>query len=336
VLGLSQGQEASLGVVFRFARENQLPLVDIRDLRAVIQFLTGDQATAHAKDLGGLSAATAAVIQRQLTAVEEQGFDTFFGEPAFDAADLVRVASDGRGVVSCLELADAQDKPQLFSTCLMWLLAQLSRTPPEVGDADRPTLIFLLDEAHLLFANASKAFLVAVERTVRLIRSKGVGIFFITQTPKDVPAPILDQLGNRIQHALRAFTPADAKALKATVSTFRHSPYDLEKLLPDLGIGEAVVTELSVNGTPTPTVWTRLRVPQSRIGPADPDEMRTAVERSPLTAKYFAAASHESATETLARAGSLSQAAEPPMAAADIARVAKLPAAAHPVRRAPK
>ena len=185
------------------------------------------------------------MILRELIGFQDQGADVFFGEPEFDTADLLRTAPDGRGIVSVLELPAVQDRPALFSTFLMWLLADLFDDLPEVGDVDKPKLVFFFDEAHLLFSDASKAFLQSVTQTVRLIRSKGVGIFFVTQTPKDVPSDVLAQLGNRVQHALRAFTPDDAKALKATVSTFPNSGYDLDELLTQLGIGEAIVTVLS-------------------------------------------------------------------------------------------
>ena len=197
------------------------------------------------------------VLLRGLVGLEDGGGNEFFGEPQLDIADLMRTAPDGRGVISCLELPAVQEKPALFSTVLMWLLAELFEELPEAGDLDKPKLVFFFDEAHLLFDGATKAFIDSVEQTVRLIRSKGVGVFFVTQTPKDVPADVLGQLGNRVQHALRAFTPDDAKALKATVSTFPKSDfYDLGELLTQMGIGEAAVTVLSEDGVPTPVVHT--------------------------------------------------------------------------------
>ena len=205
----------------------------------------------------------AGVILRELITFADQGADVFFGLPEFDTADLLRVGADGRGIVSMLELPAVQDRPQLFSTFLMWLLADLFHDLPEVGDLDKPKLVFFFDEAHLLFADASKDFLQAITQTVRLIRSKGVGVFFVTQSPKDVPGDVLAQLGNRVQHALRAYTPDDAKALKAAVSTYPKSAYDLEELLTQLGTGEAVITVLSERGAPTPVAWTRMRAPQS-------------------------------------------------------------------------
>ena len=250
VMDLNDTQESSLQLVFHFADKNNLELIDLKDLRAVIQFLTSDEGKDELEELGGLSKATAGVILRELVTLEAQGMEKFFGEPEFDTAELLRTAPDGRGVITCLELPTLQTKPMLFSTFLMWLLADLFEDLPEAGDLDKPKLVFFLDEAHLLFNGASKAFLDAITTTVRLIRSKGVGIFFVTQTPKDVPADVLGQLANRIQHALRAFTPEDAKALKATVSTFPVSDYDLEETLTSAGIGEAVITVMNEKGAP--------------------------------------------------------------------------------------
>ncbi|MFI6584838.1 helicase HerA-like domain-containing protein [Embleya sp. NPDC050493] len=313
VLDLNETQESSLGLIFHFADERGLELVDLKDLRAVIQYLTDDEGKAELKRIGGLSAATAGVILRALITLENNGGGAFFGEPDFDTADLLRTTPDGRGVVSVLELAAVQDKPQLFSTFLMWLLADLFHDLPEVGDPDRPRLVFFFDEAHLLFTGASKAFSTAITQTVRLIRSKGVGIFFVTQTPRDVPAEVLSQLGNRVQHALRAFTPEDAKALKATVSTFPRSAYDLDQVLTQAGTGEAVVTVLGESGAPTPVAWTRLRAPTSLMAPIPTEAMQAAVAGSPQFAKYGAAVDRESAYEKLT-------AAQAPPAEPDAAR----------------
>ncbi|MYS85204.1 helicase HerA-like domain-containing protein [Embleya scabrispora] len=302
VLDLNETQESSLGLIFHFADERGLELVDLKDLRAVIQYLTEDQGKAELKRIGGLSAATAGVILRALITLENNGGGAFFGEPDFDTADLLRTTPDGRGVVSVLELAAVQDKPQLFSTFLMWLLADLFHDLPEVGDPDRPCLVFFFDEAHLLFTGASKAFSTAITQTVRLIRSKGVGVFFVTQTARDVPADVLSQLGNRVQHALRAFTPEDAKALKATVSTFPRSAYDLDRVLTGAGTGEAVITVLGESGAPTPVAWTRLCAPTSLMAPIPAEAMRAAVAGSPLFAKYGTAVDRESAYEKLTAA----------------------------------
>ncbi|MFD5918165.1 helicase HerA-like domain-containing protein [Kitasatospora sp. NPDC058201] len=310
VLDLNETQESSLGLVFHYADRNGLELYDLKDLTAVITFLASPEGKEELKGIGGLSAATAGVILRSLTTLENEGAGAFFGEPEFDTAELLRTVdgggsgpegAGGRGMVSVLELPAVQDRPRLFSTFLMWLLADLYQELPEVGDLDRPKLVFFFDEAHLLFRGASKAFLEAITQTVRLIRSKGVGIFFVTQTPKDVPADVLAQLGNRVQHALRAFTPDDAKALRATVSTFPKSPaYDLGEVLTSLGTGEAVVTVLSEKGAPTPVAATRLRAPQSLMGPIEPAALQAVVDGSAIVAKYRDAVDRESAYEKLA------------------------------------
>lgn len=314
VLQLNQTQEQSLGLIFHYADTKGLELIDLKDLRAVVTFLTSDEGKPELKNIGGLSTATAGVILRSLTAFEAQGMADFFGEPEFDTSELLRTATDGRGMVSVLELPAVQDKPQLFSTFLMWLLADLFHDLPEVGDADKPKLVFFFDEAHLLFNDASKAFLDSITQTVRLIRSKGVGVFFVTQTPKDVPGDVLAQLGNRVQHALRAFTPDDQKALKATVKTFPNSAYDLEEILTGLGTGEAVVTVLSENGAPTPVAVTRLRAPESLMGPIDAAVLDQAVKSSSLYGRYAQAVDRESAYEKLSEARP--EPAETPKAAA--------------------
>ncbi len=300
-LGLNDTQESSLGLVFHYADRAGLPLLDLADLRAVVQFLTSDEGRPELKELGGLSSATAGVILRELIAFEDQGADAFFGEPEFDTRDLLRTTPEGLGVISLVELPDLQDRPAVFSTFLMWLLADLFHDLPEVGDPDRPSLVFFFDEAHLLFTDASKDFLQAITQTVRLIRSKGVGVFFVTQSPTDVPDDVLAQLGSRVQHQLRAHTPNDARALKATVNTYPRSSYDdLGEVITSLGIGEAVVTVMNERGAPTPVAWTRLRAPESLMGPADPGVMAGAVTGSPLHAKYAEAVDRESAREKLA------------------------------------
>jgi uncharacterized protein len=299
ILEANETQEQSLSLVFRYADEKGLPILDLADLRALLTFFDSDEGKAELKGIGGVSSATIGVLLRSLVQLEDGGGTEFFGEPQFEIADLLRLAPDGRGIISCLELAAVQDKPRLFSTVLMWLVAELFEQLPEVGDVPKPKLVFFFDEAHLLFADASEAFLDSVVQTVRLIRSKGVGVFFITQTPKDIPADVLAQLGNRIQHALRAFTPQDAKALKATVSTFPTSDlYDLEELLTQLGTGEAAVTILSESGVPTPVVHTKLRAPLARMAPAD--NVDGAAKASALYAKYGTRVDRESARERLA------------------------------------
>ena len=253
VLGLNDTQESSLGLVFHYADHAGLPLLDLADLRAVIQHLTSDEGKADLKGLGGLSSATAGVLLRELISFQDQGADAFFGEPEFESSELLQVAADGRGLISLVELPNLSDRPAVFSTFLMWLLADLFHDLPEVGDVDKPKLVFFFDEAHLLFNDASKSFLDQVAQTVRLIRSKGVGVFFVTQSPTDVPDEVLAQLGSRVQHQLRAATPNDAKALKQTVNTYPTSSYDdLGKVILSLGIGEAIVTVMNERGAPTP------------------------------------------------------------------------------------
>jgi uncharacterized protein len=327
VLELNPTQESSLGLVFHYADKAGLPLLDLKDLRSVVTYLVSDAGRSELDGLGGLSKATAGVILRELVAFQDQGAEVFFGEPEFDTRELMRTATDGRGLVSILELPAVQDRPALFSTFLMWLLADLFEDLPEVGDLDKPKLVFFFDEAHLLFTGASKDFLQAVTQTVRLIRSKGVGVFFVTQTPKDVPSDVLAQLGNRVQHALRAFTPDDARALKATVSTFPTSGYDLGALLTQLGIGEAVVTVLSERGAPTPVAWTRLRAPSSLMGPSDPAMMEAQVKASPLDAQYGAVVDRDSAYERLA-----ARLAPPPAPPAAAPSAAPAPAPTAPAR----
>ena len=300
MLELNDTQESSLNLVFHFADRQGLSLLDLKDLRAVIQYLTSDEGKADLKELGGLSAATAGVILRDLIGLADQGGDQFFGEPEFETTDLLRTGPDGHGVISSVELTNLQDRPQLFSTFLMWLLADLFHELPEVGDLDKPKLVFFFDEAHLLFNGASKAFLDAVTQTVRLIRSKGVGIFFVTQNPQDVPDAVLGQLGNRVQHALRAFTPDDAAALKKAVRTYpQTADYTLEEDLQKLGTGEAIITVLSESGAPTPVAWARMRAPRSLMGQIDAAAQTQAVQASPLFDKYGQPIDRESAYEKL-------------------------------------
>ncbi|NYD66964.1 helicase HerA-like domain-containing protein [Agromyces atrinae] len=321
-LGLNATQESSLGLVFHYAEKNGLALLDLADLRSVLQYLTSDDGKAELDGLGGLSKATVGVILRELIVFAEAGADAFFGEPEIDTSEFLRTADDGRGVISLLEVPGVADKPALYSTFLMWLLADLFNDLPEVGDLDKPKLVFFFDEAHLLFADASKDFLAQVVQTVRLIRSKGVGVFFVTQTPKDVPADVLAQLGSRVQHQLRAFTPDDAKALRATVSTYPRSAYDLEEVLTTLGTGEAIVTVMNEKGAPTPVAWTRLRAPQGLMSPTPEAEIDRAVASSPLLARYGTPVDRESAHEILT--ARMNAAA----AAADAAELAKQQASA--------
>ncbi|RKM75746.1 helicase HerA-like domain-containing protein [Rhodococcus opacus] len=299
VLGLNETQESTLGLIFHWADVQGLALLDLLDLRSVIAHLISAEGKADLKGIGGVSPATAGVILRALVNLEADGGDTFFGEPELETADLLRVL-DGKGVITLFELGAQAARPALFSTFLMWVLADLFQTLPEEGDLDKPKLVFIFDEAHLLFADASKAFLQQVEQTVKLIRSKGVGVFFCTQLPTDVPNAVLSQLGARIQHALRAFTPDDQKALTKTVRTYPTTEnYDLEKALTSLGIGEAIVTVLSERGAPTPVAWTRIRPPRSLMDAIGNDAITAAASSSPLSAKYRQTVDRESAYEKL-------------------------------------
>jgi uncharacterized protein len=300
VMGLNDTQESTLGLIFHWADTRGLPLLDTKDLRAVITHLTSDAGKADLQGIGGVSTQTAGVILRALSNLDAQGGAEFFGEPELAVGDLIRQV-DGKGVLTLVELSGLAAKPALFSTFLMWVLAELFEELPEAGDLDAPKLVFVFDEAHLLFHDASKAFLDRIEQTVKLIRSKGVGVFFCTQLPTDIPGPVLSQLGARIQHALRAFTPDDQQALAKTVKTYPTTPhYELDKALTSLGIGEAIVTVLSENGAPTPVAWTRLRPPRSLMGTIGEDAIRQAAEASELHGKYGKTVDRESAYEMMA------------------------------------
>jgi hypothetical protein len=300
VLGLNETQSSVLAMVFKYADDRGLLLLDFSDLRAVLQHLTGPGAGDLA-DYGGMSKQTVGVLLREMVELEQQGAGAFFGEPEFDLNDLLQVAPDGRGVMSVLELQDVQDKPALSSTFMMWMLARLYHSLPEAGDLDKPKLVFFFDEAHLLFEGASKAFREQVEQVARLIRSKGVGVFFVTQSPKDVPPDVLAQLGNRVQHALRAYTPDDEKALRAAARTFpKTSFYDVEETLTTLGIGEALVTVLNTNGVPTPPFAVRMIPPSARMSPLEEHEMAQRLSESTQVREYAKAVDRESAREMLA------------------------------------
>ena len=295
VLGSNDTQRSSLALVFAYADQEKLPLIDLADLRALLQFLTSDEGREVLKGIGGLSSQTAGVLLRDILELEQQGAEQFFGMPEVELGDLL-----AEGSLNLLELPAVQDRPRLFSTFLMWLLAELFEELPEVGDLDQPKLVFFFDEAHLLFDDAPNDFVEEVAQTVRLIRSKGVGVFFITQLPDDVPSEVLAQLGNRIQHALRAHTPRDAKALKAAVTTYpKTDDYDLEEDLTRLGIGEAMITILDEKGTPTPVVWTHLVPPTSKIGDAGRDAVDQAAKQSDVWSKYATEENRESAEEKL-------------------------------------
>jgi DNA helicase HerA-like ATPase len=320
VLDLNETQTSILSLVFRYCDDQHLPLLDLADLRTTLKYLGSDDGKAVLEDLGGISPASLGVVLRAIVTIEEEGADIFFGEPEFDVNELLRTTLDGRGTVTLLEVADVMDKPRLFSTFVLWMLAQLYESLPEVGDLPKPKLAFFFDEAHLLFDDASDALLEQIERTARLIRSKGVGVYFVTQAPTDVPSSVLSQLGNRIQHALRAFTPDDADALRKTARTFPVTEhYDVERTITSLGIGEALVTVLSPKGVPTPLAATRLIPPDSRMAPLSEQELAQVVAASPLQAKYGTTIDRESAHEIItARLAAARQAA---MAAAGAAGV---------------
>jgi DNA helicase HerA-like ATPase len=311
VLDLNETQTSILSLVFRYCDDQHLPLLDLADLRTTLKFLASDDGKAVLEDLGGISPASLGVILRSIVTIEEEGADVFFGEPEFDVHDLLRTTSDGRGVVTLLEVADVMDKPRLYSTFVLWMLAQLYEGLPEVGDVPKPKLAFFFDEAHLLFKDASEALLEQIERTARLIRSKGVGVYFVTQAPTDVPSSVLSQLGNRIQHALRAFTPDDADALRKASRTFPvTSHYDVERTITSLGIGEALVTVLSPKGVPTPLAATRLIPPDSRMAPLTDQELSQLMAGSELYGRYGTAVDRESAHEIItARLAAAHQAA---------------------------
>ena len=299
VLGLNDTQESSLGLVFHYADQAGLPLVGLDDLRAVLQWLVSDEGKPELKSMGGLSGATAGVILRELIGFSDQGADVFFGEPEIDTSLFLRTDAAGKGIVSLLEIPGVQDRPAVFSTFLMWLLADLFNDLPEVGDIDKPKLVFFFDEAHLLFKGASGDFIDSITQTVRLIRSKGVGIFFVTQTPKDVPGDVLAQLGSRVQHQLRAHTPDDARALRQTVSTYPTSGYELGEVLQELAIGEAIITVMNEKGAPSPVAWTRVRAPQGSMSPTPAAAIEATVNASPLLATYGMSVDRESAYELL-------------------------------------
>lgn len=299
-LQLNTTQEQALQLIFSWADTNGLELVDLGDLQSVITFLTSPEGKEELSGIGGVSKATAGVILRTLTALASQGGDQFFGEPAFDTADLMKADSDGRGIISLLEVGDMSRQPALISALIMWLLADLFSSLDEVGDLDKPRLTFVFDEAHLLFTDATKEFVRQVVHTVRLIRSKGVSIVFVTQSPTDIPSDVLAQLGSRIQHALRAITPDDQRRLKDAVKTFPTTDLDLAEILTTLGTGEAVVTVLDPKGRPTPPAPFSIWAPASVMGEASDATISTLLSASDLVARYATPVDPRSATEELA------------------------------------
>jgi DNA helicase HerA-like ATPase len=288
-----------LNIVFRLADEQGLLILDLKDLRAVLQYVA-DNASDLTTKYGNIAPATIGTIQRRLLVLENQGADKFFGEPALEITDFLKLDRDGRGIVNVLAADKLMRSPRLYATFLLWLLSELFEQLPEVGDPEKPKLVFFFDEAHLLFNNAPKELLTAIEQVVRLIRSKGVGVYFVTQSPLDVPETVLGQLGNRVQHALRAFTPRDQKAVKAAAETFRQNPgFDTAKTIMELGVGEALVSMLEEKGTPGIVARTLIAPPASRVGPITPEERKSIVEASALRGKYDSTIDRQSAFEVL-------------------------------------
>jgi len=287
VLELNEVQSGVLMILFKYADDKKLPIVDLNDLKKVLNYLTDGPGAAEIKnDYGKISSATASTILRKLVALEQQGIDQLFGEKSFDIDDLFEKV-DGRGVISLLNVSDVQSQPAIFSTFLLSLLAELYQTLPEAGDLDKPKLIFFFDEAHLLFKDAPKAFMDQIDQIIRLIRSKGVGVFFCTQVTQDVPANVLAQLGNRVHHVIRAFTPNDVKALKETIKTFPKSEYyEMEQQFTQLGTGQAFITVLNEKGIPTETVVTHLAPPSSFMGPLAQQEYQAHLDNSEMNKKY--------------------------------------------------
>lgn len=311
ILELNDTQEGVLNIVFRVADDEGQLVLDLKDLRAMLQNVS-DRAAQLRAQYGNVSAASVGAIQRALLRLETEGADRFFGEPALDVMDWIRTDSSGRGMINVLAADKLMQSPRLYAVFLLWMLADLYERLPEVGDLDKPRLVFFFDEAHLLFTGAPKALLEKVEQVVRLIRSKGVGIYFVTQNPLDIPDTVLGQLGNRVQHALRAFTPRDQKAVKTAAQTMRPNPgLDIEAAITELGVGEALVSLLDEKGRPNPTERAWLVAPGSRIGPATDAERQAVRQASLLGLKYDQAVDRESAYEVLARRAAGAPAAEP-------------------------
>ncbi|MFZ1106369.1 MAG: helicase HerA-like domain-containing protein [Hyphomicrobiaceae bacterium] len=299
LMELNETQEGVLNIVFRVAADEGLPLLDLNDLRSMANDV-GQRGRSLMTKYGNVSAVSVGAIQRRLLVLEEQGANRFFGEPALDIKDFIRTASDGRGVVNILSADKLMRTPRLYGTFLLWMLAQLFDKLPEVGDPEKPKLVFFFDEAHLLFSEAPKALLEQIERVTRLIRSKGVGVYYVTQNPRDVPNAVSAQLGNRIQHALRAFTPAEQKGIRAAAETFRPNPdIDVERVIQELKVGEALVSVLHNGGEPSIVQRTLIRPPSARLGPVTPEERKKTIEASPLYGKYEETLDRESAYEML-------------------------------------
>jgi len=309
LLELNDTQEGVLYACFKIADDQGLLLLDLKDLRALLTHVA-ENARQYQKDYGNLSSTSVAAIQRSLLVLEQQGADKFFGEPALKLEDLMQVDFSGNGVVSVLDATRLLPKPRLYATFLLWLLSELFEQLPELGDPDKPKLVFFFDEAHLLFDNAPKALIEKIEQVVRLIRSKGVGVYFISQSPLDIPEDVLGQLGHRVQHALRAFTPKDQKAVKSAAQTFRaRKGFDVESAITELGTGEALASVLDEKGSPTPVARILVRPPESRIGPLTDGERTEHLARSPLKGRYDQAVDRESAYELLKQRGEQAAAA---------------------------
>jgi len=299
LLELNDTQEGILNIAFRIADEQGLLLLDLEDLRALLRFMA-ENTKLFSKQYGNVSAASVAAIQRRLLVLDEQGAEHFFGEPALDLADIQRVDFSGKGVINVLAADKLIHKPRLYATFLLWLLSELFEELPEVGDPEKPRMVFFFDEAHLLFNHAPRALLEKVEQVVRLIRSKGVGIFFITQNPLDIPDTVLGQLGNRLQHAMRAYTPREHKAIRVAAQTFRSNPnLDVEKAFTQMGVGVALVSTLQAKGVPGIVDRTLIRPPTSRIGPISEQERAEVRSRSPVGSRYDENLDRESAAEVL-------------------------------------
>ncbi|RMG87800.1 MAG: DUF853 family protein [Bacteroidetes bacterium] len=300
MLGLNDTQSGIVAVVFKYCEDNDLPLLDLKDFKKVLQYMTGEGKKEMEEIYGRVSTASTGAIMRKIIELEQQGADRFFGERSFDVDDLCRLDDDGKGIVSIIRLTDIQDKPKLFSTFMLQMLAEIYATFPEEGDLEQPKLVIFIDEAHLVFDQASDALLDQIEAIVKLIRSKGVGIFFVTQNPADIPNEVLGQLGLKIQHALRAFTAKDRKAIKLASENYPLTDYyDVPTLLTELGIGEALVTALNEKGIPTPLVHTMLRAPQSRMDVLTEEEIDAIIRKSRLIKKYNEEIDRESAYEIL-------------------------------------
>jgi DNA helicase HerA-like ATPase len=299
LLQLNEVQEGVLNIAFRIAGEEKMPLIDLADLRAILANVA-QRADELTKQYGNVSKASVGTIQRQLLVLEQQKADQFFGEPALDIKDFMRLTPDGHGYVSVLAADKLMASPRLYATFLLWLMGALFEKLPEVGDPDKPKLVFFFDEAHLLFDEAPKPLLDRIEQVTRLIRSKGVGVYYVTQNPLDVPDTVSSQLGNRLQHALRAFTPREQKAVKAAATTFRPNPnLDVERTILELGVGEALVSLLENKGEPSIVQRTLIRPPSSRLGPVTPDERKQIIDASPVKGVYEQRIERESARERL-------------------------------------